>query len=151
LGRLLFKKTSSFTAQLPAGSQPLLRLPVKVLQFYWNEQETVHTGRYEMNFRSNPKGKSGEFIYQPYFFKSGNYKVFTWYPSSKEYESNVRLTVHHSKGDENLTVNQKINGGKWVEIGTFSFEKGFQQALTIHGDEDKYVIADAVKFEFVKE
>jgi hypothetical protein len=117
----------------------------------WQEQETVHAGRFEMNFRYNPKGKSGEFIYQPYFFKSGQYKVFTWYPSSKEYEANVRLTVHHSKGDENLTVNQKTNGGKWIEIGTYSFEKGFQKALTIHGEESKYVIADAVKFEFVKE
>jgi len=117
----------------------------------WHEQETVHTGRFEMNFRYNPKDKSGEFVYQPYFFKSGKYKVYTWYPSSKDYEANVRLTVHHSRGDEELTVNQTANGGKWMELGTFHFNSGFHHAVTIYGEEDKYVIADAVKFEYINE
>lgn len=31
-----------------------------------------------------------------------------------------------------------------------NIEDEYQKALTIHGEEDKYVIADAVKFEFVE-
>ena len=34
----------------------------------WYEEETVHTGRYEMNFRYSPPGKTGSFEYHPYFF-----------------------------------------------------------------------------------
>ncbi|HSI75947.1 MAG TPA: FAD-dependent oxidoreductase [Lunatimonas sp.] len=117
----------------------------------WYEEETVHTGRYEMNFRFSPKGKSGEFIYQPYFFKSGRYKVFAWYPSSSGYEEYVDFTIHHASGDQNLIINQQSNGGRWIALGTFQFEEGYRRALTIHGEEDKYVIADAVKFEFVDE
>ena len=117
----------------------------------WYEEETVHKGRFEMNFRFNPKGKSGEFIYQPYFFKSGQYKVFAWSPSSGEYAKNVGLTIHHYGGEKDLIVNQQRNGGQWTELGTFHFEEGYQKAITVHGEEDKYVIADAVKFEFVEE
>ncbi|WP_114751625.1 FAD-dependent oxidoreductase [Pleomorphovibrio marinus] len=116
----------------------------------WHEEETVHTGRFEMNFRYNPKGQQGEFFYSPYFFKPGSYKVYIWYPSSMEYESKVPVTIHHANGESQLEVNQQENGGQWKELGTYKFEEGYQRALTIKGEMDQYVIADAVKFEFLQ-
>lgn len=115
----------------------------------WYENETLNLGRFEMNFRYNPKDKEGEFFYQPYFFKPGTYKVSIWYPSSKEYASEVPITIHHANGSLNSYVNQQINGGDWTEIGAYPFESGYQYALTIHGELGKYAMADAVKFEFV--
>jgi hypothetical protein len=116
----------------------------------WAEEETVHTGRFEMNFRVKPKGQMGEFQYVPYLFKTGTYKVSMWYPSASDYEAKVPVTIHHSKGEKQIVVNQQKNGGKWVNLGEFIFEEGHKLAITIHGEKDKYVIADAVKFELVK-
>ncbi|CAN5328100.1 FAD-dependent oxidoreductase [soil metagenome] len=115
----------------------------------WHEQETVHTGRFEMNFRYKPKGTSGEFQYMPYFFKEGSYKVFMWSPSDKSYEAKVPVTIIHAEGEAKKHVNQQKNGGRWVELGTYAFKKGQNLAVVIHGENDKNVIADAVKFEYM--
>ena len=116
----------------------------------WNEEETVHTGRYEMNFRVKPKGQAGDFQYVPYFFKTGLYKVYIWFPSDKSYEAKVPVTIHHATGEEKMTINQQIKGGNWLELGSFNFNQGIHLALTIHGTSDKSVIADAVRFELMK-
>jgi hypothetical protein len=116
----------------------------------WYEEETVHTGRYEMNFRVSPRGQSGEFYFSPYFFKSGRYNIYTWNPSSPGYESEVHLTISHAGGEEKITINQQENGGSWVFLGTRSFSQGYRTAVTVHGEKDKFIIADAVKFEFIE-
>jgi hypothetical protein len=116
----------------------------------WYEEETVHTGRHEMNFRVSPSGQSGNFYFAPYFFKSGMYNIYTWNPSSPEYESEVQLTISHAGGDEKFTINQQENGGSWVLLGTRRFNQGYGTAITVHGEREKYVIADAVKFEFIE-
>ena len=116
----------------------------------WYEEETVHTGRYEMNFRYNPRNQSGEFSFNPYFFKGGTYNVYMWYPSSPEYEVSVPVTIHYSSGNEKVVINQQKNGGRWQLIGRGTFGKGHHLAITIHGENNKMIIADAVKFEFVE-
>jgi hypothetical protein len=116
----------------------------------WREEETVHTGRYEMNFRFKPHKAAGTFEYSPYFFHDGNYHVYMWYPASKEYATNVSIIIHHARGVEKKTINQQKDGGKWVQIGTYPFLKGQKLALTIEGESGKYVVADAVKFEKAK-
>jgi hypothetical protein len=115
----------------------------------WNEEETVHAGRYEMNFRFKPRNSEGAFEFKPYLFKSGKYNVYIWNPSSAEYDSKVPVLINHSNGIEKVFINQQKNGGNWVKIGTWTFEKGKQHSVTIVGEKGKYVIADAVKFEFV--
>ena len=116
----------------------------------WNEVETMPAGRYEMNFRAKPVGQPGDFHFVPYFFKDGTYKVYAWHPSSTEYESSVPVTIHHAGGDEKIYINQQENGGVWFFLGIRTFHRGNNLALTIHGEKDKYVIADAVRFEFIE-
>jgi hypothetical protein len=114
----------------------------------WYEEETVHTGRYEMNFRVKPSNGTGTFEYMPYFFKSGKYNVYIWNPSSKNYEEKVPVEIHHSKGVEKIVVNQQKDGGKWNKIGTYEFDAGHRLALVIIGEQGKLTVADAVRFEF---
>jgi hypothetical protein len=115
----------------------------------WHEEETTHVGRYEMNFRYKPKGSSGSFSYSPYFFKAGTYNVYVWQPAAKTYEAKVPVEIHHAQGTEKLTVNQQKDGGKWVKLGTYPFAEGQRTAVVIQGEPGKYVVADAMKFEFV--
>ena len=117
----------------------------------WFEEETVHTGRYEMNFRYCPGGRRGVFEYKPYFFKGGTYDVFIWYPSSAEHSIKVPLFIKHSNGSDNVFVNQQKDGGKWLKIGQYNFDKGRDSSISIVADiSQDMVVAVAVKFELVK-
>ena len=117
----------------------------------WFEEETVHTGRYEMNFRYCPEGRNGVFEYKPYFIKKGTYNVFIWYPASDKNSSKVPIFIKHSNGSDDSFVNQQKNGGKWLKIGQYDFDKGRGARISIVADlSDEMVVADAVKFTYVR-
>jgi hypothetical protein len=116
----------------------------------WIEDEVTHTGRYEMNFRVKPTNSTGTFEYMPYFFKRGKYNVYMWYPSAKNYEARVPVEIHHSNGIDKLNINQQRDGGKWNKVGTYEFDAGYRLAVVIIGEQGKYTIADAVRFEFAE-
>jgi hypothetical protein len=116
----------------------------------WFEEETVHTGRYEMNFRYCPEGRGGIFEYRPYLFKDGTYNVFIWHPASNDYSDKVPIFINHGNGSDDVFINQQKNGGKWLKIGQYYFEKGKGSGVSIVADLSKeMVVADAVKFVYV--
>ena len=117
----------------------------------WFEEETVHTGRYEMNFRYKPVGQEGTFEYKPFLFKKGKYNVYYWGPASKEYEAQVPVEIYHSAGVEKVMLNQQRNGGGWFKLGTWNFSAGQNRTVAIVGEPGRFVIADAVKFEYAGE
>lgn len=112
----------------------------------WYEEETVHTGRYEMNFRYSLQGKKGSFEYHPYFFETGLYDVYIWHPADEKYSDDVTVTIHTADETFKKRVNQQQEGGDWKKLGSFTFEKGKKLALAIEANESQTVIADAVKF-----
>ncbi|MBR9997386.1 MAG: FAD-dependent oxidoreductase, partial [Cyclobacteriaceae bacterium] len=117
----------------------------------WIVQETGQEERYEMNFRYSPEGKEGSFRFIPYFFRTGTYDVYIWYPSSELYQNRVKVRIFSSAGDDTQFVNQQKNGGSWIKIGRYEFTKGRHKSLSIEADTtDKTVVADAVKFTLVK-
>jgi hypothetical protein len=117
----------------------------------WEVQETRSEGRYEMNFRYSPEGKEGSFQYIPYFFHSGGHEVFIWHPASAEFDPDVKVNIFTAGGKEVATINQQKNGGKWVKLGRFEFNKGRHLAVSIESDRsDRTVVADAVRFILVE-
>ncbi len=113
----------------------------------WYEEETVHTGRYEMNFRLSAKGRRGTFEYSPYFFKTGDYRVYAWFPTSPDYGSEVPVHIHHAGGRKTISINQREGGGRWQEMGLFRFAQGKHLAVELEAGPDRQVAADAFKFE----
>jgi hypothetical protein len=117
----------------------------------WHEEETKPDDRYEMNFRYKTAGNEGTFTYSPFFMKEGFYKVFVWYPALPENDKKVRIEVFFVNGVKEFIIDQNKKGGQWVLLGEGPFMKGHHKGLTIYGSYGKFVVADAVKFEWIPE
>ncbi|MBI5183281.1 MAG: DNRLRE domain-containing protein [Nitrospinae bacterium] len=80
---------------------------------------------------------------------AGSYNVDIWYPSSSYLARDARYTIYYNGGSSSTkTVNQSVNGGKWVSVGTYTFKTTGTEKVTLS---DYFtparVAADAVKFE----
>ncbi|MCR2805429.1 golvesin C-terminal-like domain-containing protein [Paenibacillus soyae] len=86
--------------------------------------------------------------------ENASYAVYVWWTESTNRATNAVVITKHGGTREYTTVNQQINGGQWVYIGTYAFtsEKSDNNAVYIKNQLDDgtwsngYVVADAVKF-----
>ena len=76
---------------------------------------------------------------------AGNYQVFMRFPARSNYASNVPVDIASTTGITTVFVNERINGGTWVLLGTFSMD-GSSTVLIRTGGTDGYVIVDALEF-----
>jgi hypothetical protein len=74
---------------------------------------------------------------------SGVQRVSIRWTSHENRASNVPVAVHHANGVENITINQRANGGKWHTLGLFT---DVSQVVVGNGQANGFVIADAVGF-----
>jgi len=79
----------------------------------------------------------------------GSYNVYVRYAANATRDQTVPYVVSHASGNTQVTVNQSVNGGTWVFLGTFTFNDGEATVAMSEevNDPSKYsVCADAVKF-----
>jgi len=81
----------------------------------------------------------------------GRYAVYVSYKTLENSAGDAHYTVYHKGGKTEFSVNQTMNGGTWLYLGHFYFDKGRNnQAKVILTnmslEEGKQVTADAVKF-----
>jgi N-acetylmuramoyl-L-alanine amidase len=82
----------------------------------------------------------------------GDYAVYISYAAHPQAASDARYTVYHKGGTTAFAVNQRMGGGTWIYLGTFSFAAGLQEeqgqvVLTNQSAEaGRVVTADAVRF-----
>ncbi len=78
---------------------------------------------------------------------AGAYEVAIYYPQGTNRATDAPFTVHHAAGDTTLLINQQINGGQWVVLGTFTFAAGTVGSVSLsNAASASVVIADAVAF-----
>ena len=102
------------------------------------------------NFMASEKGVAFEALYTPTITVAGHYKIYVNFPAFENAYDQVPLVITYEGGqnqDETRTVNQTINAGHWVMIGTYYLTTGTGNSLEILAVEDEYVLADAVMFE----
>jgi hypothetical protein len=59
----------------------------------------------------------------------------------------VPVDIKHSGGTARVTINQKLNGGKWNVLGTYSLTGGVTYTVTVTAQPSPATTcADAVKF-----
>lgn len=81
----------------------------------------------------------------------GYYAIYVSYKTVEKSAPDARYTVYHKGGKTEFSVNQTIDGGTWVYLGRFKFNKGKNsgQAKVVLTNfssfADKIITADAVK------
>ena len=78
--------------------------------------------------------------------REGEYAVYVAYRSLPESADDALYVVAHAGGESRFRVNQRIGGGTWVYLGTFTFkDKAVVTLSNVSGQAGRIVCADAVK------
>jgi N-acetylmuramoyl-L-alanine amidase len=77
---------------------------------------------------------------------SGSYKVEAWWTAGSNRSATAPYLIYHSGGTATVSANQQANGGKWNNLGTYSFSSGTREVkLSCWTGSGYYVVADAVR------
>lgn len=95
---------------------------------------------------SAPGVTGGSVRWTPDLPTSGSYEVFVWYPANSASTTAASYVVHHASGDTTVSVNQAINGGTWVSLGSYSFGAGSAGHLRLEVTNTSFHRVSAAKF-----
>ena len=100
-------------------------------QYWWTPADGTYTATWTPNL------------------STGNYLVYARWVATDTRSTAIEYTINHANGSTLVTVNQRLNGGEWVELGAFDFDGDPAENVTLahtrSGDNDR-ASADAVKF-----
>jgi len=112
---------------------------------------TSPTGAWYISGGGNPYGSSSlysrgtgaSYRFAPALPCPGTYRVSLWWTTYPSRLEKVPVDIAHASGTTTVFVNQKLNGGRWNDVGTFSFVSG--ATITIRSLGVGTTCADAVK------
>src|SRR5215204_3518936 len=76
----------------------------------------------------------------------GRYEVSAWWTSGANRATNAKYWIRSNTGAESVVRNQQVSGGAWQSLGTFEFQPGGGQGVTLTDAADGVLIADAVRW-----
>jgi autotransporter-associated beta strand protein len=88
-------------------------------------------------------------VFAPALPQTANYDVYLRWVANANRATNVPVDIAFADNQTTVFVDQTTNGGAWVWLGTFPFETGNSNSVTLRnntGQNGKYVVADAVQF-----
>ena len=98
---------------------------------------------------TSKKGTKTTAEWTPDIPKAGKYAVYISYHTLPKSTEDAYYTVFHRGGKSEFSINQKMGGGTWIYLGTFSFEKGKSGKVVLSNISSKagqILTADGVKF-----
>lgn len=109
---------------------------------------TYNSGYYHTNYSYSVAG-TGEASVQWKFPipKDGSYRIYVRWTSATNRATNAKYNVTDSSGVSSFTVNQKLNGSSWQNLGSFAYTQGDVALVALSNDADGVVVADAVWIE----
>ena len=106
-------------------------------------------GYYGKNYMHDNNGHKGtkSVRYTPNLISAGTYAVYATWSSDPSRASNVPIDIIAADGTHTVQVNQRINGGKWVYLGTHPFNAGTGGSVLIRTTgTNGGVVADGIIF-----
>jgi len=99
------------------------------------------------NFQTTGNDPANKARYTPNLPSDGSYEIFVRFTTSwHNLGDGAPYTVFHSGSSTTVRVNQTINGGTWVSIGTYNLSIGDYVELGADLYDGKRPCADAVRF-----
>jgi hypothetical protein len=100
------------------------------------------------NYLYRTAGAGGSTVFWPFpaSLDPGQYQVFANWVSGPDRAKNATYFVASGDGTQTVTENQQANGGSWQSLGSFSFEHGQGQGVTLTDSASGMVVAGAVRF-----
>lgn len=126
----------------------------QVLRGTWGAAGSLPT-RYGIDSRYayvSPVGETARVRWSTNTLPAGSYAVYAWWASHPNRSQRVPYTVKDgAKELLTIRVNQTVNGGQWMYLGTFAFSAGGHAVEMANGQtkflgSEQYVSADAVRF-----
>jgi hypothetical protein len=79
--------------------------------------------------------------------KASRYAVFVWHPQHADYSSSAPIGVRTNNGTDWSRLDLRSNGGRWVQLGTYSLAAGEQPIVLFSRwtSASGWLIADAVR------
>jgi hypothetical protein len=79
---------------------------------------------------------------------AGTYRVSAWWSAFANHATDAPYTIAHKGGPTIVKRNQKVNGGRWNLLGTFTFDGSTNTGwVEVSNKANGYVVADGVMFE----
>src|SRR5438477_595906 len=97
-------------------------------------------------FRTPGDGTSSVTWPFPSASPAGRYTVYAQWSAGPNRASNATYQITSNSGNSNVSVNQKVNGGGWQQLGSFDFQPKKGQAVMLTDKADGVVVADAIRF-----
>lgn len=111
-------------------------------------ENPFHMGGYAWAKTSFEQNKESRFVYYPDVQEEGEYAVYVSYKSLPNSTEAAQYSVLHNGQTTTFSVNQRIGGGTWIYLGTFTFGTERRQnaiLLSNKGKAGDIVSTDAVK------
>jgi RHS repeat-associated protein len=110
----------------------------------WNTWDLP--GQQGYDYRTHPAGSGSDaFTWTLNIPKDGTYTAYVKYPNVDGAAFAAKYTLTHATGTSEKTLNQNLNTGTWVALGSYNFKQGNDAKLTLEQNEAGPVQADAVK------
>jgi len=110
----------------------------------WQTGSTSDAGSYL--FRPAGAGSATVFWPFPASLGTGQYQVFANWVSGPDRANNATYFVASGDGTQTVTENQQQNGGNWASLGTFTFDPGKGQGVTLNDSGSGIVVAGSVRW-----
>jgi hypothetical protein len=85
--------------------------------------------------------------------QGGSYEVFVYVPAANNTSQSAKYTVYYHAGSAVKTVSQSASGGRWVSLGTYTFDASSSPARRVRltdatgeATNSKRLAFDAVRF-----
>jgi hypothetical protein len=114
---------------------------------------TTPSGFYGSSYRFDPTttADTGLFAqWKPTITTAGYYHIYMRWVAASNRPAAAPLEIAYDGGtqlDTTRTVNQQVNGGVWVLVGTYYLSAGSGNYVKIKGDSAGKTVADAVRFD----
>jgi PKD repeat protein len=111
----------------------------------WNESRT-NPGFFAENYLATTSGQGNNQVKWLFNIpEAGAYIVSAWWPEGTASAPNVPYIIDHSSGSSTVLADQRVNGGKWNVLGSFSFKKGENSIAVTNASDVGEVAADAIR------